>query len=354
MEIEPIGFKIVGRLTSVLPNKLYRWYKEVLSGYIQAHEDGEIMKHDLYEQGERKRVPILNANNIGASMAIDEKYIGDEFYTVLSNADTGKVAFLAQTIKSKEIIGLLSKFGDERLKVKTISRDLSPTYDWVCRQSFWNATQVADKFHVIRHVLGQLQQVRINARQAVLAHYKEEQEGHYKNEYRKQKQLKQRGFPYKIETFDLNEEILPNGETPLQLLARSRYLLFKFPDQHTQNQKQRAKVLFKFYPQLKTIYALVNDLRRWYSKKNIGKKRKVILNKLNQWYSRVKKEGIKELNLISAFIKRHEGVIINYFIQGKSNAIAEAINSKIQRFISSNFGIRDLDFFLFRVKGYFS
>lgn len=356
MEIEPVGFKIVGRLTNVGSKKLYRWYRDVLSGYIEAHEDGKIMEHDLFDREDgRKRVPILKPEHIGSSMAIDEKYIAGEFYTVLTNADTGKIALLAQTVKSKELVDLITRFGRHLLnQVKYVSRDLSSTYDWVCRQSFWNATQVADKFHVVKHVLNQLQQIRIGYKQLLVHEYKQSEKAHYTAEYKKQTQFKKHSLTYKIQKYKHQDQLLPNGETHQQLLQRSRYLLFKLPEQHAENQKKRAKILFKHFPELKTAYQVIVKLRRWYSRKNIGKRRKTLIRLINNWYDIARKCQIPEIKLIKTFIKRHEGVILNYFISGKTNAIAEATNSKIQRFISSNYGIRDLDFFFFRAKIYFS
>ena len=37
-----------------------------------------------------------------------------------------------------------------------------------------------------------------------------------------------------------------------------------------------------------------------------------------------------------------------------SNAKAEDTNSKIQRFITDNYGVRDKDFFMYRLAGYYS
>ncbi|MBT8245652.1 MAG: hypothetical protein HKP48_09700 [Winogradskyella sp.] len=40
----------------------------------------------------------------------------------------------------------------------------------------------------------------------------------------------------------------------LRLLARSRYIIAKKPHQWTDNQKQRARLLFKKYPELEIAY----------------------------------------------------------------------------------------------------
>jgi len=46
--------------------------------------------------------------------------------------------------------------------------------------------------------------------------------------------------------------------------------------------------------------------------------------------------------------------VTNYFRFGATNAIAESINSQIQRFIMINQGTRDREFFYFRLQKYFS
>ena len=53
-------------------------------------------------------------------------------------------------------------------------------------------------------------------------------------------------------------EVFSNGDTLRQLLARSRYLLFKVPGKWTDSQKRRAGILFKQFPDIKAVcyYAL--------------------------------------------------------------------------------------------------
>ena len=46
--------------------------------------------------------------------------------------------------------------------------------------------------------------------------------------------------------------------------------------------------------------------------------------------------------------------VMNYFRFGATNAIAESINSQIQRFIMINQGTGDREFFYFRLQKYFS
>ena len=64
--------------------------------------------------------------------------------------------------------------------------------------------------------------------------------------------------------------------------------------------------------------------------------------------------GIEEIKNIAFMIKKNITQILNYFIAKETNAKAEALNQNLQRFINVNYGARNSDFFLFRVKVHFS
>ncbi|WP_286831960.1 transposase, partial [Sphingobacterium sp. UBA6308] len=68
-------------------------------------------------------------------------------------------------------------------------------------------------------------------------------------ESKKIMESRKRGIPYE-------PELLPNGDTLKQLLARSRHLLFKHPGRWSENQKHRAEQLFIRFPKLKLAYDL--------------------------------------------------------------------------------------------------
>jgi hypothetical protein len=72
-------------------------------------------------------------------MAVDEKMIGGEIYTILLNRETCKIAMLAQSHRSKELVHILAPYHKLIYKVKSITRDLSNTYDWFSREIFSNA-----------------------------------------------------------------------------------------------------------------------------------------------------------------------------------------------------------------------
>ena len=75
-----------------------------------------------------------------------------------------------------------------------------------------------------------------------------------KDENRKIKEAKAKGESYEPKVFS-------NGDTLRQLLARSRYLLFKAPDKWLQSQKVRAKLLFEQFPDIKIRVLLRTTIR---------------------------------------------------------------------------------------------
>jgi len=320
-------------------SKLYRWYKHILSDFSREKAAGVLHQHDIQTKGETIRVPIVKPEHIGQEMAIDEKHIDGEFYTVLSNKQTGKVALLAQTVRNEEIGRILRPYLQQRFTVKVMTRDLANQYDWVGRTCFANAMQVADKFHIIRQALDHLQAHRISFRQTLLTQRRQAWQQH--------KQQKKPG------PFTFKEDKLDHGETHLELLARSRYLLYKFPCQWSASQKVRARVLFTHYPSIKGAYDLICRFRRWYRKHFVGTSKDLLIEKLNGWYARVEQADILEINNFKSLVERHQGVILNYFKKGHTNAIAEANNKKLNTFIRNNQGLKDKDFFFFRIKNYF-
>lgn len=316
---------------------LHDWYKNHLSGFNTRQVQQELHRYDIVAPPERKEapiaVPILKTENIGENMAIDEKHIHGKFYTILSNNDTGKIALMAATHTKKELDKAMVHFGDKRFEVKTLTRDLSNTYDWVGREHFMGAYHIADKFHILRHLFDALHDVRIFYRQQLLTKKRLEQ------------QNQRNGSTIKKST---KETLLENGDTPAELLARSIYLLYKNESDWTPSQIARANILFKHYPEIEKAYRLTIKFRNWYAKSNVGQNRDDIKNQLYQWTQEVTSANIPEMLNFKDLVERHQGVICNYFITGKTNAKAESINKTIQSIITNYVNTRNIDFAHFR------
>jgi hypothetical protein len=91
-------------------------------------------------------------------------------------------------------------------------------------------------------------------------------------------------------------QILVNGDTVKQLLARSRYILYKSREKWTINQEERARILFELYPDIKTAYILSQQLRAIYNNNN---DKSIAMLKLAHWYREVEESGFKNSILFS-------------------------------------------------------
>ena len=77
-----------------------------------------------------------------------------------------------------------------------------------------------------------------------------------------------------------------------ELLVRSRYLLFKSSEKWTDEQKLRAKILFREYPDIKKAYGLSHSLRMIFAKNTV--KDAAILS-LAKWYNKVEEANFHSL-----------------------------------------------------------
>lgn len=359
--MKPISFSVIGRFVGIAGKKIHRWYKEVLSGFYTEETQAELHKFDTIdpkiidkETGEIKTVavPILKPENFGEDMAIDDKNIGGDGYTIISNKVTGKIATMFQTVKANIIEQVLSKVSVSYLMaVKTISKDLAEGYDFLARTVFMNAMRIADKFHVLKLGFEALQDIRIRYRQEALTEERERIRTHKAVEREKKELARQSRKIYKTKKPPPAKKY-SNGDTKKELLARSRYLLFKFPKEWTEVQQERADILFREYPEIKIAHRLITQFRLFYKTK-VGEKDEA-KEKLKIWHEAISKRDIEELNNFSFTVKKHEGEILNYFEEGHTNAYAESLNSQIQQFVNANSGTKDRDFFHFRLRLYFS
>lgn len=346
---------VVSSILQIDNQLLWRWYRDHLSGFRESEADGSHYEHDLLlSEKEQVRVPIFKPENIGHQMAIDEKQIGEEMHTIVSNRETGKIAVMACSLHFADLQKILSRIEPTCREVKTLTRDLSPLYAKVGNELFFNSSAIADKFHLIRSLMESCQDVRVRFRQEKLGEKRIHYEKHKKEQKEKQRQSIEQGVEFKREPFKYKEEKLSNGETVLEALARSRYLLFKYPEDQTVSQKRRAKALFEKYPEMENAYQSSCMFRNWMKKENVGKSQQKLKEQLNDWFRKVEQDGIDEMLNFKSLVERNLLPIMNYFRFGATNAIAESINSRIQRFIMINQGTRDREFFYFRLAKYFS
>lgn len=268
-------------------------------------------------------------------MSIDEVALSNgELYTVITNKDKkgrrGCLAALIKGTKAETVNTALEKVSVKTLfAVEEITLDLANNMDWICRTAFPGAIRTADRFHFQKVVTEGVQDVRIKLRREAIDEYNLEVA-----------EAGKRGEKYTAPLYS-------NGDTKKQLLARSRYLLFKPRTKWTTSQRERASILFGQFPELKKAYNLSMYFRNIFESsktKEQGKKR------LYEWYKKVSESNLSDLESAANTIGTHEGVILNYFKNRETNASAESFNAKLKGFRALLRGVRDINFFLFRIE----
>ena len=359
-----ITFSQLGRVLGLYGKKIYDWYKDYLSEFRTYKVQEELHKNDIVDPdiidkktGEIKTVavPIFKSWNFGKEMSVDDKNIGGIGYLIFRNKKTGKIALMISTTKLKLVKKVLYKLPAKiTFAVEKVTRDMASGYYWFFKEVFPQAVQIADKFHVIKHALDALQDVRVRYRQMFLTRRRKAYEAHKKDEKKRKKECEKRGDKFEKNKFKYKENTYENGETPLELLARSRYLLFQFTHQWNEYQKERAMILFREFPEIEKSYILCCRFRNWMKRDNIGENKEKLLQIIRPWFKDVEDQDIEEIVNFKSFVERNFHFIFNYFKSGDTNADAEGLNSQIQRFIGMNVGVKDRDFFHFRMERYFS
>jgi len=327
LDTKPVSCKSVGDYFGVNGVLLEEQYRDHLSNF------------HTWDQLPHANDWILFEDNIGPFLSLDETALSQgELYTVLTNKEAkGRKGALVAMIKgtdSDTVRKVLEKIPlRKRYKVQEITLDMAASMEKIARYSFPKASLVTDRFHVQKLAYDAVQEMRIQYRWQAI-----EQEN---NELELARETKQKYIP----------EILENGDTLKQLLARSRYLLFKSKTHWSPSQIRRGELLFARYPLLEHAYNLAMQLGAVYSK---TKEKGVAFTKLALWYDKVERAGFKSFNTIAKSIEEHYLTVLNYFNNRSTNASAESFNAKIKAFRSVFRGVRNVSFFLFRLSNIYA
>ncbi len=278
------------------------------------------------------------SENIGEYLSLDEVSLSKgEIYTFLTNKDgkgkQGSLVCCTGSTLSKDIISTIKRIPQSaRDQVKEVTIDMARNMEASVKECFPNAKIVTDRFHVVKLVLDALQHLRISYRwEAIEAE---------NSAITKAKEENIKYIP----------KLLSNGDSPKQLLARSRYILAKKRDQWTANQQQRADILFKEYPILERAYNHCLQFRNMYEATN----KTEAIKRLKEWQEVNKKLNLKKFNIAANSIDYNRQNILNFFANKSTNASAESFNSKIKLFRANLRGVSDTTFFLFRLAKLFA
>jgi len=268
-------------------------------------------------------------------MAIDETgLVNGDCYTFLINKKAkgkkGVIAAMVKGTKSQIVSEAILKAVPFKtlLNIKEITMDLSNSMDWIANQIAPQGLKTYDRFHVQKLVSEAVQSVRIKYRWKSI-----EEEN---NALLCAKANKQRYY----------SEQYSNGETKKQILARARYLLYKPSSKWSDEQEARSIILFKEFPLLKKVYDLSMYFRNCYEQ--------VDNHMFSEWIKKAESSEIKEIKVAANTVKSHLPGISNYFRNKATNANIESFNAKLKLFRRNTRGVKDKDFFFFRIFNYFA
>ena len=275
---------------------------------------------------------------MGEYLSIDEVSLSrGEIYTFVTNKNgKGKKGSLIASIKgtrTADIVYILAKLTlESRKMVKEVTLDMAKNMESAVKISFPLCKLVTDRFHVVKLLIDALQHLRIKQRWKELD---------IENEAIAQA---------KKDNVKYIPQILSNGDSPKQLLARSRHTLAKKESTWLPSQKERVKLLFEKYPELKEMYNHVMKFRNIYE----GINKITAREEMIYWIKESKEKEVKEFNTVAHTIKYNLDNILNFFDNRNTNANAESFNSKIKLFRANLRGVTDTTFFLFRLHHLFA
>lgn len=314
-------------------------YKEKISGYRNWNQLEHAEEYMLYPE------------NLGSDMSLDETCLSNgDVYTILTNkaahGGKGTVAAMIRGVATDVVSSVLKKMPlSKRLKVKTVTTDLSSAMMLTVRKTFPGASLINDRFHVQQLISEAVDQLRIRHRWEVLeAENKAIREHRARRKAAKTKEERELIGQWEPERMD-------NGETLPQIMARSRHIVLKHESNWNEQQRQRAKILFAKFPDLETAYNLFLKLVEIFNKKSTPAVARLNLAK---WYNDVEAFGDNQFNKVLETFENHNTTIINYFEQRLTNASAESFNAKIKAFRTQFRGVGDIKFFMFRLATLYS
>lgn len=341
MEIEstPISISTLAARNGLKGQTLRKQYKEKISGYRNWNQLEHAEEYMLYPE------------NLGSDMSLDETCLSNgDVYTILTNkaahGGKGTVAAMIRGVATDVVSSVLKKIPlSKRLKVKTVTTDLSSAMMLTVRKTFPGASLINDRFHVQQLISEAVDQLRIRHRWEVLeAENKAIREHRARRKAAKTKEERELIGQWEPERMD-------NGETLPQIMARSRHIVLKHESNWNEQQRQRAKILFAKFPDLETAYNLFLKLVEIFNKKSTPAVARLNMAK---WYNDVEAFGDNQFNKVLETFENHNTTIINYFEQRLTNASAESFNAKIKAFRTQFRGVGDIKFFMFRLATLYS
>lgn len=234
-------------------------------------------------------------------LGIDEisRRKGHVYHTQVYDLESGRLLWSAEGRKEETLEAFFQFWGEERsARLQGVCCDMWKPYVNVIRQYAPQATLVFDKFHLIRHLLDAVNDVR-------------------------------------------KEEVRQLRKEDPQLLKGSKYIWLKNPWNLTPKQKQRLGQLEKLNLKINRAYLLKELFRQLWEYKSKGWAKKF----LNKWFWWATHSRLKPIRDFAWLLRRHEEDILSWFDCPIDNGAVEAMNNNAKSLSHRARGFRTENWF---------
>jgi transposase len=207
---------------------------------------------------------------------------GHEYLTTVYDLKTRKLIWSGDGRTQETLRQFFDFFGPKRAnRLQGICCDMWMPYIKVIDEKAPNAILVFDKFHIIRHLMQAVDQVR-------------------------------------------RDEIRDKGKEHKILMKNTRYIWLKNPWNLTEKQSDRLGSLEKLNLKINRAYLLKESFRNFWSYKTMGWASKY----LKKWFWWATHSRLKPMRDFAWMIRRHEDNILSYFKLPIHNGTVEGLNNK--------------------------
>jgi transposase len=235
---------------------------------------------------------------------------GHKYLTVVVDHDTGRLVWAAPGRDRDTLRGFFDELGAQRSALIThISADAADWVEDVVAERCPQAVQCADPFHVVAWATEALDEIRRETWNAAR---------------REAAATRREGPRHRRAKGSLDR---------YQSVARSRYALWKNPENLTENQQAKLAWIAKTEPRLHRAYLLKEGLRHVFVFKG-----EAGIEALDRWCSWARRSRIPAFVKLARRIVKHRATIVATLEHGLSNALIESTNTKIRLLTRMAFG----------------
>lgn len=229
---------------------------------------------------------------------------GHKYLVVVVDHDTGLLIWAAPGRTMKAVASFFDALGPDRTAALThVSADGASYIATVVSARAPAATQCTDPFHVVSWAAEALDQVRREVWQAA------------------------RAQPGGSDPRRRGRRIIPSSAGDARSLKRTRYALWKNPDNLTDRQQAKLAWIEKTHPYLYRAWLLKEGIRVIFALKGQPEAAREALARWLQWAARSRIPQFVELG---RQIRKHQAGILASIDNSMSNGLIESVNTKVR------------------------